>query len=175
VKAPSFKTISANKNTVNKEWLVIDAEGQTLGRLASKIAFLLRGKNKVNFTPHVDCGDNIIVLNSGKVTLSGDKAQTKRYMHHTGYPGGQRLRSVDQMLAKDETSLIRKAVRGMLPKNKLGRAILKNMHPYGGAEHPHEAQKPRTISLNLLHNNGNYKHTRKKKNSGCPRLPHHRR
>ncbi|MBL4586122.1 MAG: 50S ribosomal protein L13 [Flavobacteriales bacterium] len=148
MKAPSFKTISANKNTVNKEWLVVDAEGQTLGRLASKIAFLLRGKNKVNFTPHVDCGDNIIVLNSGKVTLSGDKAQTKRYMHHTGYPGGQRLRSVDQMLAKDETSLIRKAVRGMLPKNKLGRAILKNMHPYAGTEHPHEAQKPRTISLN---------------------------
>lgn len=148
MKAPSFKTISANKNTVNKEWLVVDAEGQTLGRLASKIAFLLRGKNKVNFTPHVDCGDNIIVLNAGKVTLSGDKMESKRYMHHTGYPGGQRLRTVGQMLAKDETSLIRKAVRGMLPKNRLGRAIIKNMHPYTGTEHPHEAQKPRTITLN---------------------------
>jgi large subunit ribosomal protein L13 len=148
VKAPSFKTISANKNTANKEWVLIDAEGQTLGRLASTIAYHLRGKNKVNFTPHADCGDYVIILNADKVTLSGNKRDTKKYMHHTGYPGGQRLRSVDQVLAKDPTGLVTRAVKGMLPKNKLGRAIFKNMHAYAGTEHPHEAQKPRTISLN---------------------------
>lgn len=148
MKAPSFKTISANKNTANKEWILIDAEGQTLGRLASTIAYHLRGKNKVNFTPHADCGDYVIVLNADKVTLSGNKRDTKRYMHHTGFPGGQRVRSVDQVLAKDPTGLVTKAVRGMLPKNRLGRAIFKNMHAYAGTEHPHEAQKPRTISLN---------------------------
>lgn len=146
--APSFKTVSANKNTVNKEWILIDAEGQTLGRLASTIAYRLRGKNKVNFTPHVDCGDNVIVINSEKVELSGNKRDTKRYMHHTGFPGGQRLRSVDQVLAKDPTGLVTKAVRGMLPKNKLGRALFKNMFAYAGTEHPHEAQKAQTITLN---------------------------
>jgi large subunit ribosomal protein L13 len=148
VNAPSFKTVSANKNTVNKEWILIDAEGQTLGRLASTIAYRLRGKNKVNFTPHVDCGDNVIVINSEKVELSGNKRDTKRYMHHTGFPGGQRLRSVDQVLAKDPTGLVTKAVRGMLPKNKLGRALFKNMFAYAGTEHPHEAQKAQTITLN---------------------------
>ncbi len=148
MKAPSFKTISANKNTANKEWVLIDAEGQTLGRLASTIAYHLRGKNKVNFTPHADCGDYVIVLNADKVTLSGNKRDTKKYIHHTGFPGGQRERSVDQVLAKDPTGLVTKAVRGMLPKNRLGRAIFKNMHAYAGNEHPHEAQKPRTITLN---------------------------
>lgn len=148
MKAPSFKTISANKNTVNKEWILIDAEGQTLGRLASTVAIYLRGKNKVNFTPHADCGDNVIVINAEKVELSGNKRDTKQYMHHTGFPGGQRLRSVDQVLAKDPTGLVTKAVKGMLPKNRLGRAIFKNLHAYSGGEHPHEAQKPRTISLN---------------------------
>ncbi len=148
MKAPSFKTISANKNTANKEWVLIDAEGQTLGRLASTIAYHLRGKNKVNFTPHADCGDYVIVLNADKVTLSGNKRDTKKYIHHTGFPGGQRERSVDQVLAKDPTGLVTKAVKGMLPKNRLGRAIFKNMHAYAGNEHPHEAQKPRTITLN---------------------------
>lgn len=148
MKAPSFKTISANKNTANKEWVLIDAEGQTLGRLASTIAYYLRGKNKVNFTPHADCGDNVIVLNADKVALTGNKREAKQYIHHTGYPGGQRFRSVDQVLAKDSTGLVTRAVKGMLPKNRLGRAIFKNMHAYAGAEHPHEAQKPRTISLN---------------------------
>ena len=148
MKAPSFKTISANKNTANKEWILVDAEGQTLGRLASTIAYHLRGKNKVNFTPHADCGDYVIVLIADKVTLSGNKRDTKRYMHHTGFPGGQRLRSVGQVLAKDPTGLVTRAVKGMLPKSKLGRAIYKNMHAYAGSMHPHEAQKPRTISLN---------------------------
>jgi large subunit ribosomal protein L13 len=148
VKAPSFKTISANKNTANKEWILVDAEGQTLGRLASTIAYHLRGKNKVNFTPHADCGDYVVILNADKVTLSGNKRNTKRYMHHTGFPGGQRLRSVDQVLAKDPTGLVTRAVKGMLPKSKLGRAMYKNMHAYASSVHPHEAQKPRTISLN---------------------------
>ncbi len=148
MKAPSFKTISANKNTANKEWILIDAEGQTLGRLASTVAYHLRGKNKVNFTPHVDCGDNVIVINAEKVALSGNKRDSKIYIHHTGFPGGQRSRTVDQVLAKDPTALVTKAVRGMLPKNRLGRAIFKNLHAYAGGEHPHEAQKPRTISLN---------------------------
>jgi large subunit ribosomal protein L13 len=148
VKAPSFKTISANKNTVNKEWVLIDAEGQSLGRLASTIAYHLRGKNKVNFTPHVDCGDNVIVINAEKVALTGNKRDAKEYIHHTGYPGGQRSRSVDQVLAKDPTGLVTKAVKGMLPKNRLGRALFNNMHAYAGGEHPHEAQKPRTITLN---------------------------
>lgn len=148
MKAASFKTISANKNTVNKEWVLIDAEGQTLGRLASTIATYLRGKHKVNFTPHVDCGDNVIVLNAEKVVLSGKKRFTKTYIHHTGFPGGQRTRSVEQLLQKDPASLVKTAVKGMLPKNRLGRALFKNMHAYAGAEHPHEAQKPRTISLN---------------------------
>ncbi|MCB0755266.1 MAG: 50S ribosomal protein L13 [Flavobacteriales bacterium] len=148
MKAPSFKTISANKNTVNKEWVLIDAEGQPLGRLASTIAYHLRGKNKVNFTPHVDCGDNVIVINAEKVALTGNKRDAKVYIHHTGYPGGQRTRSVDQVLAKDPTGLVTKAVKGMLPKNRLGRALFNNMHAYAGGEHPHEAQKPRTITLN---------------------------
>jgi large subunit ribosomal protein L13 len=148
VKAPSFKTISANKNTANKEWVVIDAEGKTLGRLASTVAYYLRGKNKVNFTPHVDCGDNVIVINAEKVELTGNKRESKQYMHHTGYPGGQRLRSVDQVLEKDPTGLVTKAVKGMLPKNRLGRALFGNLHAYAGPNHPHEAQKPRTISLN---------------------------
>jgi large subunit ribosomal protein L13 len=144
VKAPSYKTISANSNTVNKEWLVIDAEGKPLGRLASAIANLLRGKHKVNYTPHVDCGDNIIVLNAGKVGLTGNKRESKTYIHHTGHPGGQRERTVDQMLAKDETSLVRIAVNGMLPKTRLGRALRNNLHLYAGAEHPHQAQQPKT-------------------------------
>lgn len=127
---------------------MIDAEGKTLGRLASTIAYYLRGKNKVNFTPHADCGDNVIVINAEKVMLTGNKRETKEYIHYTGYPGGQRARTVDQVLAKDPTGLVKTAVKGMLPKNRLGRAIFGNMHAYAGAQHPHEAQKPRTISLN---------------------------
>lgn len=148
LKAPSFKTISANKATATKEWVVIDAEGLPLGRVASTVAYYLRGKNKVNFTPHVDCGDNVIVLNANKVLLTGNKAETKEYIHYTGHPGGQRSRSVAQVLAKHPAGLIEKAVKGMLPKNRLGRALFNNLHAYASPEHPHEAQKPRTITLN---------------------------
>lgn len=143
----SYKTISANKATVNKEWVIIDAEGQVLGRLASTVAFMLRGKNKTNFTPHVDCGDNVVVVNAEKIVLSGEKWSDKVYIRHTGYPGGQRTITAEALLKKNPIGLVEKAVRGMLPKNRLGRAIYKNMHVYAGAEHPHEAQKPKKIEL----------------------------
>jgi large subunit ribosomal protein L13 len=143
----SYKTVSANKDTVNKEWVIIDAEGAVLGRLASVVAFILRGKNKTDFTPHVDCGDNVIVINADKVSLSGTKWSDKEYVRYTGYPGGQRFTTAEEMLKKNPIGLVEHAVRGMLPKNRLGRAIFKNMHVYAGASHPHEAQKPRKIEL----------------------------
>ena len=143
----SYKTVSANKDTVNKEWVLIDAEGAILGRLATVVASTLRGKHKTNFTPHVDCGDNVIVINAGKVNLTGTKWSDKEYVRHTGYPGGQRFTPASEMLKKNPIGLVEHAVRGMLPKNRLGRAIYKNMHVYEGASHPHEAQKPRKIEL----------------------------
>ena len=146
----SYKTISANKATVDKQWVLIDAEGQTLGRLASKVAILLRGKHKPNFTPHVDCGDNVIVINSEKINLSGNKWNDKSYIRHTGYPGGQRSLTATEMFAKDPARLVEKSVKGMLPKNKLGDAILRNCYIYAGAEHDHEAQKPTLLNLNDL-------------------------
>ena len=139
--------ISANRATVNKEWVIVDAEGATLGRLATVIASMLRGKNKTNFTPHVDCGDNVVVINAEKVSLSGTKWSDKEYVRHTGYPGGQRFTTAEQMLKKNPIALVEHAVRGMLPKNRLGRAIFKNMHVYDGTSHPHEAQKPKKIEL----------------------------
>jgi len=143
----SYKTISANKETVNKEWVLFDAEGAALGRLATVVAATLRGKNKTNFTPHVDCGDNVVIINADKVTLSGTKWSDKLYVRHTGYPGGQRSATAEQMLKKNPISLLEQAVKGMLPKNRLGRAIYKNMHVYAGPSHPHEAQSPRKIEL----------------------------
>jgi len=143
----SYKTISANKETVNKEWVIVDAEGAALGRLATLVASTLRGKQKTNFTPHVDCGDNVVIINAEKVTLSGKKWSDKEYVRHTGYPGGQRFTTAEEMLKKNPISLIENAVRGMLPKNRLGRAIFKNMHVYAGATHPHEAQKPKKLEL----------------------------
>jgi len=143
----SYKTVSANKATVNKEWVLIDAEGAVLGRLATVVASTLRGKHKTNFTPHVDCGDNVIVINADKVSLSGTKWSDKEYVRHTGYPGGQKFTTATEMLRKNPISLVEHAVRGMLPKNRLGRAIFKNMHVYAGASHPHEAQKPKIMEL----------------------------
>ena len=144
----SYKTISANKATVDKQWVLIDAEGQTLGRLASKVAILLRGKHKPNFTPHVDCGDNVIVINSEKINLSGNKWNDKSYIRHTGYPGGQRSLTATEMFAKDPARLVEKSVKGMLPKNKLGAALFLNLDVVVGAAHKHEAQQPKTINLN---------------------------
>ena len=146
----SYKTVSANKATANKEWVVVDAAGQPLGRMASKVAKILRGKHKTNFTPHVDCGDNVIVLNAGQVALSGNKWADKEYIWHTGYPGGQKSLTAEELQKKDSLRLIEHAVRGMLPKNRLGSAILKNLHVYEGSEHKHEAQQPKVINLNEI-------------------------
>jgi large subunit ribosomal protein L13 len=143
----SYKTVSANKATVNKEWVLIDAEGQILGRLATTVATMLRGKHKPEYTPHVDCGDNVVIINAEKVELSGNKWSDKEYVRHTGYPGGQRFTPAETMLKKNPIGVIEHAVRGMLPKNRLGRAIFKNMHVYAGSSHPHEAQKPKKIEL----------------------------
>ena len=144
----SYKTKSANKATVNKEWLLIDAEGQTLGRLASKVAKLLRGKHKPDFTPHVDCGDNVVIINAEKITLSGNKWETKEYQRYTGYPGGQRSRTASELLAKKPESLVEKAVKGMLPKNKLGAELFRNLRVYAGTQHDQEAQNPKVFDIN---------------------------
>ena len=143
----SYKTVSANKATVNKEWVIIDAEGKILGRLATVVASMLRGKHKTNYTPHVDCGDNVIVINAEKVILTGAKMTDKDYIRHTGYPGGQRIVKADHMLKKNPISLVEIAVKGMLPKNRLGSALYRNLHVYAGGTHPHEAQKPKQIEL----------------------------
>ncbi|MEY2969673.1 MAG: hypothetical protein RLZZ599_46 [Bacteroidota bacterium] len=146
----SYKTVSANAATVDKNWVVVDAEGQTLGRLASKVALLLRGKRKPNYTPHVDCGDNVIILNAEKVVLTGNKMTDKTYVWHTGYPGGQRTTNPEQMMAKFPERVVEKAVKGMLPKNRLGAELFRNLHVYAGAEHKHEAQQPTVININEI-------------------------
>ena len=140
--ALSYKTMSASKATVTKEWIVVDADGHNLGRLASKVAMILRGKYKPSYTPHVDCGDNVIVINAEKINLTGNKLDDKTYIRHTGYPGGQRSLTAKVMQQKNPALLVEKAVKGMLPKNKLGRAMIKKLFVYDGAEHPHAAQKP---------------------------------
>jgi len=146
----SYKTASANKATVNKEWVLVDADGQTLGRLASKVAMLIRGKYKPNFTPHVDCGDNVVIINADKIHLTGNKWEAKSYIRHTGYPGGQRSLTATEMYQKDPARLVEKAVKGMLPKNKLGSALFRNLYVYTGTEHKHDAQNPKAINLNDL-------------------------
>lgn len=146
----SYKTISANKATVDKQWLVVDAEGEILGRLASKVAKLLRGKYKPSFTPHVDCGDNVIIINAEKISLSGNKWDSKTYIHYTGYPGGQRFATAKEILSKHPERIIEKSVKGMLPKNKLGAEIYRNLKVYVGPKHDQEAQKPSAINLNDL-------------------------
>jgi large subunit ribosomal protein L13 len=143
----SYKTISANKNTVNKEWIVVDAKGEVLGRLASQIAKIIRGKHKPSFTPHVDCGDNVIVINADKVKLTGNKMTDKIYVRHTGYPGGQRFQTPRELLSKHPERVIEKAVKGMLPKSRLGRRLYTNLYVYAGAEHPHVAQQPKEVKL----------------------------
>jgi large subunit ribosomal protein L13 len=143
----SYKTLSANKATVTKEWLIIDATNQPLGRLSSTVAKLIRGKHKPYFTPHVDCGDKVIVINAEKVLLTGKKMDDKRYIRYTGYPGGQREISPRNLIAKKPTALVEVAVKGMLPKNILGNALLKNLFVYAGSEHKQQAQQPREIKL----------------------------
>ena len=147
-----YKTISANKATVTKEWVIVDATDQVLGRLGAKVAKLLRGKYKPNFTPHVDCGDNVIIINADKVKMTGNKWTDKVYLSYTGYPGGQREMTPARLQAKPngDDRLLRKVVKGMLPKNKLGAKLLSNMYVYAGSEHKHDAQNPKTIDINLL-------------------------
>lgn len=146
----SYKTVSANNETVNKEWVIIDAENQILGRLATAAAMILRGKNKPSFTPHVDCGDNVIIVNADKIRLTGNKMTQKEYVSHSGYPGGQKVTNPEKLMQKKPTAVVEYAVRGMLPKNRLGRAIFKNLHVYAGTEHKHEAQKPREVKINEI-------------------------
>lgn len=146
----SYKTVSANKQTAEKKWVLVDAEGQVLGRLASKVAYILRGKNKANFTPHADCGDNVIIINAAKVVLSGNKVEDKEYVRHTGFPGGQRFSTPQELLKKQPNKIVENAVRGMLPKNKLGRELFRNLKVYETAQHAQEAQQPTTIDLNTI-------------------------
>ena len=146
----SYKTISANKATVNQEWVVVDATDQVLGRLCTKVAKLLRGKYKPNFTPHVACGANVIIINADKVQLTGNKWNDRVYYTYTGYPGGQRGHTPASIMAKKDGAerLVRRVVKGMLPKNRLGAKLLGNLYVYEGAEHKHEAQSPKAIDIN---------------------------
>ena len=146
----SYKTISVNAETATKEWVVIDATDQIVGRLCSKVAKLLRGKYKPNFTPHVDCGDNVIIINAAKVRFTGKKETDKVYTRYTGYPGGQRCTSPAKLRksAHGVDKMIRHAVKGMLPKGPLGRSLMDNLYVYEGTEHKQEAQKPKTIDIN---------------------------
>ena len=144
----SYKTISANNETATKGWILIDAEAQVLGRLASIAAKFARGKYKTNYTPHVDCGDNVIIINAEKIKLTGTKMDDKYYIRYTGHPGGQRFTSPRKLLEKQPERIIEYAIPGMLPKTKLGREINRNVYIYAGSEHPHAAQQPKTINLN---------------------------
>ncbi len=146
----SYKTVSANKATVHKEWVVVDATNETLGRFSSRVAQIIRGKHKPDFTPHVDCGDNVIVINAEKIKLTGKKWDNKVYLRYTGYPGGQRSVTAKELLEKKPISIIEKAVRGMLPKNRLGDSLYKNLHVYVGKDHPHEAQQPKEFNINTI-------------------------
>ena len=146
----SYKTVSVNKETAQKEWVEIDATGQRAGRLASKVAVLLRGKHKPSFTPHVDCGDNVIIINADKIELTGNKWTERIYLRYSGYPSGQRESTPADLMKKGPERLLRKVVKGMLPKNKIGEAIINNMFVYAGEKHPHEAQKPKKIDINKL-------------------------
>ena len=146
----SYKTVSANKETVEKEWLIVDANDVVLGRLASVVAMVLRGKHKPSFTPHVDCGDNVIVINAEKIKLTGNKMSDKQYVRHSGYPGGQRFQTPADLLEKKPTAVVEKAIKGMLPKSRLGSEMFRNLFVYAGENHPHEAQQPKTLDLNKI-------------------------
>lgn len=144
----SYKTISVNNATVQKDWYVVDATNQVLGRLSSQVAGMLRGKHKPDFTPHVDCGDNIIVINAEKVRLTGKKWADKEYIRHTGYPGGQRIATPASLSKTDPARIVEIAVKKMLPRNRLGNAIFGNLYVYAGNNHPHSAQQPKELKLN---------------------------
>lgn len=146
----SYKTISANKASVEKEWFVVDATNEVVGRLAARVAMVLRGKHKPHFTPHADCGDKVIIVNAEKVRFTGKKRSDKEYIRYTGYPGGQRKATPADLFDKKPEAILENAIKGMLPKNKLGAAIFKNLYVYAGEEHKHEAQEPKTLDLNTI-------------------------
>ena len=146
----SYKTESAKPSTIKKEWLVIDASDKILGRLGTEVAKLLRGKHKPNYTPHMDCGDNVIILNAEKVKMTGKKWNDRVFFSHSGYPGGQKEISPAVLFAKSPERLVQKTIKGMLPKTKLGRQLFRNLYVYKGAEHKHEAQQPKVIDLNTI-------------------------
>ncbi|HRY98367.1 MAG TPA: 50S ribosomal protein L13 [Bacteroidales bacterium] len=148
----SYKTrsISVEAAREQKEWILVDAENQVLGRMASKVATILRGKHKTSYTPHIDCGDNVIIINADKVVLTGNKMADKEYVRYTGYPGGQRVTTAEEMLRKHPERLVEKAVKGMLPRNRLGRQMYRNLRVFVGPEHSHEAQQPRKIDLSTI-------------------------
>ena len=146
----SYRTLTPTKETITKEWVLVDAENEILGRLATKVARILRGKLKTNYTPHLDCGDNVIVINAGKIRLTGKKMTDKVYVRHTGYPGGQRIVKADELLKKHPIRLVEYAVKGMLPKNRLGSEIFRNLYVYEGPAHKHEAQQPKLIDLKTI-------------------------
>ncbi len=145
----SYKTVSANSSTVEKQWWIVDAENQILGRLSSEIAKVIRGKNKASFTPHVDCGDHVIVINADKVALSSDKGETKEYQRYSGHPGGRTVTSAKVIRATKPEMMIEKAVKGMLPKNKLASRQFFNLHVFAGAEHNHQAQQPKPLKFKI--------------------------
>lgn len=143
----SYKTKSQKKETVERKWYIVDAEGETVGRICSRIAAVLRGKHKPSYTPHVDCGDYVVVINAEKIRFTGQKENQKEYLRHTGYPGGQRSKTAKQLLAERPERVVENAVKGMLPKNKLGRAMYKKLFVYAGAAHPHDAQQPEEFNF----------------------------
>ena len=143
----SYKTKSERKEDVVRDWYVVDAEGETVGRLCTKIATVLRGKHKPSYTPHVDTGDNVIVLNAGKIRFTGNKMKAKEYVSYSLYPGGQKRITPESLMKKKPYAVVERAVKGMLPKNKLGRAMFKKLFVYAGTEHPHAAQKPKKFEF----------------------------
>ena len=145
---PSYKTISANKQTVKKDWYIVDAENQVVGRLASEVSRILRGKHKASYTPHVDCGDQVIIINAEGVKFTGKKMTDKTYVRYTGFPGGQRFSTPEKVMQKDPTRILKHAIKGMLPKSKLGDKLLTNVFIYVGEKHPHEAQQPKELKFN---------------------------
>jgi large subunit ribosomal protein L13 len=146
----SYRTISAKKETVEKHWVLLNAEGQVLGRLASHAAKMLRGKNKPYYTPHVDCGDNVVIINAEKIVLTGKKMTDKEYITYSGYPGGKKIHSPEELMKKRPIAVVEEAIRGMLPRTRLGRAIFGNLHVYAGPEHPHQGQAPKEIDINTI-------------------------
>ena len=146
----SYKSVTPKPADIKKEWVLVDAENEILGRMATQVARILRGKTKTNYTPHLDCGDNVIIINAEKIRFTGKKMNDKEYVHYSGHPGGQKVNTPRIMLVKKPTYVVEEAIRGMLPKNRLGAELFRNLFVYAGPEHPHQAQQPKVINLNSI-------------------------